>query len=444
MPTPLLRNKDKINKLHVFFTIFIGMYVMWMIYYHIRVNIMGGEYPSAQFLFLRNDKYKDFATINQAISHLNPYLSKLSNYPPLILSFAYIFAKWGDYTNYDIFTLQNSLADPVIWRSFVIFIASYVVAVIAICVYVAGRINKKRGTSETSRKVKTYVVYFILGVAFVLSAPSLYMIDRGNYLVVSIVLYMLWAVAEEESPDSYWGPVFLALCAATKVYPVYIVLLYFFDKKFKKLFVCCATGAVTTLVPIFFFEGGYLENVKEFVKGVGGFGIGVNAGYFTVGITGALIYLERALGIPVELSTQKNHQIWLVAGVIITLAGFFFLAKDKKRWRQFFVVTAMMNFLTPNSYLYQTSYMFAPVLLMLADDEKLNKKNIPYVIAAALLMVPKPYDYLASLAPGSPQEWNFLNCAIIIDASTYLFCIIYYCVQRFIEKKNERIAPKAA
>ena len=444
MQTPLLRQKDKIGRFHIFFTIFIGMFLMWACYYYVRTRIMGHTYPSANFLFFRNDKYKDFATINFAVKDLNPYISKLSNYPPLILAFAIIFSKMGDYDRFDIHTLQYTFNDPTIWRSFILLIGLYVIAVIGLCVYFGVKQVRKNGTVEAAAKFKTYTAYLALGAAFVVSAPSLYMVDRGNYLVVSVVLYLAFAIAEEETPDTYWGAVFLALCAATKVYPVYILAIYLVDKKFKKLIVAAFTGAVTTLLPIFFFQGGYVENVVEFVKGVGGFGVGVNAGYFTVGLTGSLIYLERAFGIPVELSTQKNHQIWLVAGVVISLVGFFFLSKDKRRWRQIFVVTSMMNYLTPNSYLYQTSYMFAPILLMFADKEKLTKKDLPYVIAAALLLVPKPYDYLPSLGPGSPLEWNYLNCAIIIDSSTYLFIIILYCVQRAIEKINARKTAKTA
>ncbi len=444
MQKPLLLNKDKIGRFHIFFTIFVGMYIMWMCYYYLRIHIMGHQYPSANFLFFRNDRYKDFATINFAIKDLDPYISKLSNYPPLILVFAYLFSLMGDYDKFDIHTLQYTFNDPVIWRSFIFFIALYVIAAVGVCVFFARKQIIKNGTTEAAAKAKTYLVYFFLGVSFVLSAPSLYMVDRGNYLVVSVVLYMMWAVAEEECPDSYWGAVFLALCAATKVYPVYILGLYLFDGKFKKLIVSAVTGAATTLLPIFLFQGSYVENVVEFVKGVGGFGVGVNAGYFTIGLTGSLIYLERLFGIPVELSTQKNHTIWLVAGVVITAVGFFFISRDKKRWRQFFAVTAMMNYLTPNAYLYQSSYMFAPMLLMFADKEKLTKKDLPYVIAAGLLMVPKPYDYLKGLGPGSPLEWNYLNCAIIIDAGTYLFIIVYYCIQRAIEKFGSRNAAKKA
>ena len=438
MPNKSLLNKDKLNKMHIFFAVFLGMYLLYLAFYHVRVNVQGMEYPCARFLFFPQDRYKDFATINHAIKDLNPYISRLSNYPPLILAFSIIFSKMGDYTPYDATTLQDAFNDPAIWRSFVLFIALYCVAVVACCIFYAYKVIKKNnGTVKVSSKVLTYTAYIVLGAMFLVSAPSLYTIDRGNYLTVSIVLYIMWAIAEQESPESNWGPVFAALCAATKVYPVYILGVYLFDRRWKKLFVAIITGAVTTLLPIFFFDGSYIDNVYYFVRGVGGFGVGVNAGYFTCGLTGALIYVYRALDIPVD--TKVTHIIWLAAGVVISILGFRLASKDDKLWRKLLVVTAMMNFLTPNAYLYQTTYMFGPILLMLSDKEKLNKKDIPYVLMAALLLVPKPYAYLKNQAdPTLPNEWNYMNCAIIIDASLYLLMIILYFVQRAKEIRQER------
>ena len=39
MQKPLLLNKDKIGRFHIFFTIFIGMYIMWMCYYYLITQI---------------------------------------------------------------------------------------------------------------------------------------------------------------------------------------------------------------------------------------------------------------------------------------------------------------------------------------------------------------------------------------------------------------------
>ena len=73
------------------------------------------------------------------------------------------------------------------------------------------------------------------------------------------------------------------------------------------------------------------------------------------------------------------------------------------------------------------------------NDVVTPKKDIPYVLMAALLLVPKPYAYLKNQAdPTLPNEWNYMNCAIIIDASLYLLMIILYFVQRAKEIRQER------
>ena len=76
MPNKSLLNKDKLNKMHIFFAVFLGMYLLYLAFYHVRVNVQGMEYPCARFLFFPQDRYKDFATINHAIKDLNPYISR--------------------------------------------------------------------------------------------------------------------------------------------------------------------------------------------------------------------------------------------------------------------------------------------------------------------------------------------------------------------------------
>ena len=142
MQTPLLRHKEKIGRFHIFFTIFISMFIMWACYYYVRTRVMGHTYPSA----------------NYAIKDLNPYISRLSNYPPLILAIAIIFSKMGDYDKFDIHTLQYTFNEPDIWRSFVLLIALYVIAVIGLCVYFGVKQVKKNGLKSCTSFISPRVI----------------------------------------------------------------------------------------------------------------------------------------------------------------------------------------------------------------------------------------------------------------------------------------------
>ena len=432
--------QGRTKKLAIFFLTFVFFYLCFLVFRYVMVDLLGCAYPVGDFRFFPDDRYKDFFTINQAAENLNPYLSKLSNYPPIILIFAYFFARMGDYSGYNQHTLRFAIENTEIMKSLYIFFAVYIVAFIAVIVYygfILGREGApvgKKGSKELTRyKVKQFLLAGLLGLALMLSAPSIYNFDRGNYLSVTIVLYMLWAIFEEQKEDSYMGAVFAALCAATKVYPIYILIMYFVEKKYKKLLVALATGAVVTLLPIFIFKGGYIENVREFVLGVIGFGGGDGkySVYFTVGITGFVGYMYRLFGMVPNPRIVKF--LWLAVGMVMTFGGFYFLRKEKTVWKKLLIVTAMMIYLMPNSFLYNSTYLFGPVLVMLGSREKMKRSDIPYIVICALLLVPKAYWYIPDLPIDMHVYFNTINCAVLFDSMLYFGMIFYYFAARLHE-----------
>ena len=429
------------RKLTLFFATFVFFYLCFLLFSYIMTNVCGYSYPTGDFRFFPDDRYKDFFTINQAVENLNPYISKLSNYPPIILIFAYFFARMGDYSGYTQHTLRFAIEDAHIMKSLYIFFAVYIVAFIAVIVYYGylmgkdgGPSGKKKSKELTKYKVRQFLVAGLCGLGLMLSAPSIYNFDRGNYLSVTIICFILWAIFEDRKSDSYLGAVFAALCAATKVYPVYILIMYFVEKKYKKLGVAIATGAVVTLLPIFIFKGSYIENVKEFILGVAGFGGGDGkySVYFTVGITGFVSYMYRLFGMMPNPRIIKF--LWLAAGVVMTCGGFYFLRKEKCVWKKLLIVTALMIYLTPNSFLYNSTYLFGPILIMLTSKDKLKKTDIPYIVISALLLVPKAYSYLPDIEGFDMHaHFNTVNCGVLIDSFLYFGMIVYYFSMRIHE-----------
>ena len=121
------RTRDNQKKLLIFFGLFIFFYAAFMIFSAVMAS-KGYEYPTGDFRFFRHDIFKDFATINNAVCDRNPYLSELSNYPPIILAFAYIFSKMSDYSGYDMFTMRFACEDPAVQKSIVLFFGLCIVA----------------------------------------------------------------------------------------------------------------------------------------------------------------------------------------------------------------------------------------------------------------------------------------------------------------------------
>ena len=412
------------EKLLLFGSIFLIMYGLFLIF-HILMDMTGHDYPDGHFLFFPEDRFKDFTNINRAVENMNPYISGLSNYPPLILVMASFFSRMGDYTSYDMNNLQSAIQDKPIWHSFLLFVIIYVVAMMVICIgYFAHRMKITTKGEKLPASVLT-------GMILLMSAPSVFAIDRGNYILFAIIFFVLWAILEHEAPESMAGPVFAALCAGVKIYPIYVCVMYLFDRKWKKLFVCVGSFAATILLPLVFFKGSYIENLREFVSSALGFGDGSSFYflYFNVGITGLGGYLFRMLGL--HPLTELIHCAWLCAGIGLTLIAGLLMAEEKAIWKKLLIVSALMVFLTPNAYLYCSAFMLGPILIMLVGGGRFEGKDIPYVVLSALLLVPKAYHYLPDMTEaGIPLEYNTLSCAVLFDGLLYFAIIVYYLTEK--------------
>lgn len=423
--------KERNKRIAIFFSVFILMNIIYF----------AGGFPT--FMFPQIDKYRDFATINYAMKDMNPYISWLSNYPPLILAFSVIFVRMNDWNEYDFHNLRDIFSRPEFMKSFMLLIALYALFVFIACVIFGVLENKRNKNIKIKDKVTNVVLVLLIAQMFIVSAPSLFMIDRGNYLVVTVVLMLFWAIYEEMKPNSLSGSVFAALTAATKVYPVYLLGMYFVEKKWKKLLTAICVGAVVTVVPVLFFYGNFFTNIIEFLKAVVGFGgTGGYSVYYTVGVTGYVGVIYILFGAVPHGGVIKL--VWLLIGCLFTAVGFFLLSKEEKIWKKLLVITSLMVFLSPNSFLYNSCYLFAPILIMLMNNDKLNKIDIPYFIMTALLMVPKSYFYFPPFPEGTPLYYSDVNIGVFLDCTLYFALIIYYFVTKYIELKNKGLLIKKA
>ncbi len=417
MTKPKLANMDNRTRLEIFAAVFILFHLIFLLFRFNHTYLMGEGWPIANPLFYPQVRYLDFYEINKAIYGLNPYISWATNYPPLILLIAIPFAYVTDYSRFGSFGEIIETGDPAIRQSLLTMVIIFYVLILA--AFFLGIMLKSR-----KKTFHDFSSAFILFSLLAVSTPVLYAIDRGNYLLFTTVFLVFWAIFEEEKPDTVWGAIFLGLAAATKIYPVYMLMIYVMGRKFKKLAAAVITGLVTTIVPIFFFEGSFIDNCRHFYHMVMDFGGGSYRLYYNVGITGMLGYLYRMNGMNPDDGMIKT--IWFICGVVFTLLVAFIFIFEKSVWKKVLMVTALMVFLAPNSALYNSCYLIAPILIMVFGDSEFKASDIPYLVFTALLMVPFAYSYLPDV------DWNGfyneMNTAILIDGLLYLAIIVFYIV----------------
>ena len=417
MSKPKLADPSSRTRLEIFAIVFILFNLLFLLFRFHRAYILAEPWPIANPLFSPNVKYLDFWEINKAIYGLNPYISGATNYPPLALILALPFAYVYDYSTFASLGEILESSDPAIKDSVLAFTTVFYVLMLAAFMFAIAIKSRKKSFHDFS---SSFILFGLLAV----STPALYAVDRGNYLLFTTIFLIMWAILEEEKPDSIWGAVFLGLAAATKIYPIYMLMIYVMGRKFKKLIAAIVTGLVTTIVPIFFFQGTFIDNCRFFYHAVLDFG-GGDSGYrpyYNVGITGLVCYLYRMNG--VDPSNAVVKITWFAAGVILTLLVAALFIFEKSAWKQVLLATSLMVFLSPNSALYNSCYLFAPILIMVFGDSKFEKKDIPYLVLTALLLVPFAYTYLPDV--DYYGFYNEMNTAILVDGLAYLAIILYY------------------
>jgi len=384
-------------------------YLAFFIFYLIVRKGKGMGYPYGSFLFFPGDRYMDFFNVNQMMTYDNPYFGYNSSYPPLILWIAKLFSFVSDYQNYDPHTIAVSHSGM---ASYVLFVVSFSL-MIAIMMYY----TFKKHSDCFRTKLGMLLVISVL----ILTAPYIYMLDRGNYLLVALAFFMGFVCFYEE--NEILAAVFLALAASVKIYPLFFALLYMIDRKWKKMGIFLLTGAVVSAIAMAMFVGDFYSNLYRFGVLVLGFGGGsanpVMNVYYGVGLTSALQFpfvVWNNNTIPESFQVMK---IYLISGTILTLFSVWCMRHERMFYKKLIVLSALMVFLTPNSYLYNLVYMMPSIVMyMMAEPSKKTWKDIVCGCLLGLLMIPKAYQFYM---PGS-----LISIQVMIDAGLLLLLVLFY------------------
>lgn len=375
-------------------------------YFIRRYGYSNNTFPWGDFLFPRGDFLMDFFNINGMVANLSPYIEGGSSYPPFILAIAYLFSllcPYGELTPTEVKVTFRGKATCLLLMA----------TGVAIIVWVLYRMLK-------NSDIKKYWTRCLLIFLLLLSVPFLFMYDRGNYLIVAIVFYLLFGYYYEKNEDA--AAVFLGIATAVKIYPALTMLSYLMEKKWKQFLISFSTCIVCSIIPLFFFQQGFIANLIEFFKCLLRFGGGNGAEYigvyYGVGLSSLLRY-------PFFVKYQEFPDwfpmttAYLGIGVLLTLVCLWKLRKEQVAWKKIMVYTTLMVFLTPNSYLYNMAFLLVPIAMMLTAKEKeVAKEDTVFLVLLALTLIPKAYYYPV---PGYFVGINVLLDALILSAILLLY-----------------------
>lgn len=244
---------------------------------------------------------------------------------------------------------------------------------------------KKRFSSNIS---------FLFTTAVVFSIPYLFgSIEKGNiiFLVISMMLIALYLKDSDSKIYREIAMILIAMCAATKVYPAILGLLYLKEKRFKEAIRLIAYGVLFVFVP-FIFTGGlngliqYLSVLKVFQTRTIPRYTSISPMLLAVVDTFAP-QMDKIKVLPFNIAIQT---LYLLINVVS-------LFKCKRKSIALMLIGGILSIYVPDSYRYTAGYMIIPFVMLLLE-EKIRKIDYVYFLLFTLIFTIPVYAYVINVS----------------------------------------------
>lgn len=298
----------------------------------------------------------------------------------------------------------------------------YMIFAVAFFLYVLFRVKKGR-TRE-----KAIFAFGILG-----SAPFLYMIDRGNNIIICLAFMMVYSFYYDS--DILWkrnlALVSLGMAASLKIYPAIFGVILLKEKRWKDAIKCIFFAILLFVLPFLFFGG--LGEIGVMVKNIvstsetfaaNSFTYKVNVGNTAAHFVSVLGYGPRGQGVA---SSVMSVLLLLIA------IGLFFFCESK--WKQIAILACLMVLVPSFSYTYNILYLVIPLIFFL-DKEYEGKMDILYAILFAFSFMPVVFQGKIFLADENGVMNNLLGT--IIESYSILGILGLILLETIFEIKNKK------
>lgn len=256
---------------------------------------------------------------------------------------------------------------------------------------------------------KSYRKIFTVFMLF--SSPMIFLIDRGNILVFSLIFTLVF-IHWYDSPSRIKRDIayiFLGLAAAIKIYPAIFGILLLRQKKWKEAIRCAIYGIILFIGP-FLFIGGWPTLIQYFNNLTSSTEIKVVTNDIYHNYSGAMRLLFDRLFDQAELGAVIGSTTKIPV-VILLLAGSFF---SKEKWKALLCMTLILIFVPENYGYYMLTFCIIPLTCFYFTD---HSKRIDYIYAILLCSILVPLQFLngAFQFKQSDTMYSFIfACELII------------------------------
>lgn len=381
------------------FFVFLMGWMIWGALYFWSIRYHSSNY--FDFLNHISDRFRDFSEVNLAALQGEPYIAgKCSNYPPLALLLGKVFSLGypDGFASLNPWEIRDSIEGD---RVFTVVFGVSVFLVILLTFLWTG---SKKGTGILDR--------LLLTAMCVCSAPLIFVVDRGNYLIFAYIPFLVFLISYEK--NEILSGIALAVCACLKVYPVIFAVVFLFSKKYKGFVACILTGIIGLVVPFFFFEGGIVDQFLGFLNGCFGFGDAVltysnpEAPFAYVeqksnsfsnifrAISMSVFYTDMTFEVRIRIITilewiSKIFTVGTIALICYTVVA------NRNVWKKLLAIAIFSILIPGNTFNYMLLFLQPFIVWFCIEPGRFNSAYVTLLTMTAI--VPKNWYYFKNGAP---------------------------------------------
>ncbi len=340
-----------------------------IIYFVIYAIIGNGRFTD--IFFLRGgDFFMDFFnSVRDASQGSAVYTERGVIYPPMANLIFLIFSRFTP-------AEYNSTAFPErhTWTS---YFAPH--ALVMLCVTVCAVIlfflvySSIKNSSRLRRFAFAFFAFF--------SVPVLFMLERGNILIVCLIALMIYAITYNSPSKLYReiGLICLAFAFSLKLYPAVFGWFLIADKRKKEALRCVAYGVAMLIIPSFFFGGPVC--LYQMALNIFGFSAGSESLLSTI-----LSYISMP-ALAAKIFTVLVYAWVAACAICFALSPF---VSPQKPWRTWIVGLAALMCIPSLTSLYNWAFFLIP-LVMLCNKQEHSTRDWLYTIMLTLpfIFIPK-------------------------------------------------------
>jgi len=378
--------------------------MVFALLYLIIFGIVTNEAPYKFLIFnYGNDMNGDFWVCVQDNLTMQPYINN-SSYPPLACLFFAFFAKQIPVEadgGFDFSAPANNI----------LFLAYMLVTISAF-------INLLNSAKAGNQFEKAF-----FGMIVLLSAPYIYMFERGNIIFVAL-LFLMAFVFGKDSKNKYvreLSYICLGIAAALKIYPAVFGLLLIKDKDYKAAVRVTLYGIAFFVIPFFAYNGFHdmyrmYSDIRFAEDQFAGTGVGGK-----VNLSSTISVIMGLLGN--DYMAPIIQRIFVVLPFIYLIFAVIACMFHKSKWKIYTLLVTMIILVPTFSFVYTLIFFIIPLVFFLDTKEKRTWIDWACLICFVGIMVPivhNPTELLKNFQVG----FDYLFSTFIQGIAVLLISVI--------------------